>query len=42
MSKELQTFFFHQITDQEESGYNSFLSGWFGIVAQCMTWVSKP
>ena len=33
--------FFHQITGQEESGCKLFFSGWFGIVARCVTWLGK-
>ena len=41
MSEEMQAFFFHQITSQEESRCKSFLSGWVGIVTRCVTWVGK-
>ena len=41
MSEDIRAFFFHQITGQEENGCKSSLSGWFGIVARCVTWVGK-
>ena len=41
MSGETWTFFFHQITGEEESGRKSFLSDWVDIVVRCVWWVGK-